>query len=275
MDDTQNDTSRHDAPQRDDPHQAAEVSDANHFTLTVDQVAAKFEDEGLPRSSRTIQRYCQKGHLSCSRVDTEIAEMYYIDPNSVDRRIKELKQLEMVTRAPGVSRHDAPSRDTSRHVATERDVSQKAVTSDEIEKYEQRIKELENENKHLEIDKRVKEQLANMLQEDREKLFTQMTDYVQKINDQARVIGQLETKLELGPGNVVSEQDRPTHHEPARDAGSDHEINTRPEATEATYTRLKVTADPVEYPPRYEASRAPYDERGGGDNPARPTSTPV
>lgn len=82
------------------------------------------------------------------------------------------------------------------------------MASDKIDAYEQRIKELEEKTMHLEIDKRAREQIINMLKEDRETLFVQVSNHVRTITDQARVIGQLETRLELGPGRVVEEQAR-------------------------------------------------------------------
>ena len=116
MDDSPNDMARQVAPQRDEPRQPPSLDPA-HFTMTVDDASARFADAGLPRSVRSIQRYCQRGHLSCTTVDTEISEMYLIDPESVERRIQELQQIEFVTRASGVSRQSALSRDMPRHDA--------------------------------------------------------------------------------------------------------------------------------------------------------------
>ena len=78
MDDTPNDRARHGAPVRDTPRQPTSLDPA-HFTMTVDDASARFADAGMPRSVRSIQRYCQRGHLSCTTVDTEISEMYLID----------------------------------------------------------------------------------------------------------------------------------------------------------------------------------------------------
>lgn len=171
MDDTphdpQHDMARRDAPMRDQPRQTPSP-DTSHFTMTVEAASARFADAGLPRSIRSIQRYCQRGHLSCTTVDTEIAEMYVIDPNSVERRIRELQQIEIITQAPAMSRQDVPSRDATRHDATGRDASRQASSRDQREEYDRRIKELEDKAMHLEIDKRAKEQIINMLKEDRE-----------------------------------------------------------------------------------------------------------
>jgi hypothetical protein len=279
MDDTPNDMARHDAPVRDTPRQPASLDPA-HFTMTVDDASARFADAGLPRSVRSIQRYCQRGHLSCTTVDTEISEMYLIDPESVERRIQELQQIEFVSRAPGGSRHDAPSRDMTRHDATVRDTSRQEVAPEKIEAYERPIKEREQTAKHLEIDKRAREQIINMLKDDRDTLFTQVNNHVRTITDQARVIGQLETRLELGSGRAAEEgprareaeaeytrptpqQDAPPTAEPRPAAPAYQPIHR--EREEAPYRPAEPSRpeEPtLEYPPRYSAYSAP----GQGDN---------
>ena len=55
MDDTINDMSRNDAAERDQARN----------TLSVDETSVIFADAGVPRSVRTVQRYCKNGHLDC------------------------------------------------------------------------------------------------------------------------------------------------------------------------------------------------------------------
>lgn len=273
MDDSPNDTTRQAAPQRDEPRQPAPL-DSAHFTMTVDDVSARFADAGLPRSVRSIQRYCQRGHLTCATVDTEISEMYLIDPESVERRIKELQQIEFVTRAPGVSRQDAPRRDMSRHDATVRDTSRQEMAADKIEDYERRIKELEDKAMHLEIDKRAREQIINMLKDDRETLFGQVSNHVRTITDQARVIGQLETRLELGPGRTTEvvpervERTAPQEAPPAVEPVRPYEPIRREPVYDQPEPAPRHQEPTIEYPPRYGAYSAP----GQGDN--RPAGEP-
>ena len=265
MSDIPNDMARQDAPQRDEPRQPPSL-DPSHFTMTVDDASARFAEAGLPRSIRSIQRYCQRGHLTCTTVDTEIAEMYLIDPDSVERRIKELQQIEFVTRAPGVSRQDAPSRDMSRHDATVRDTPRQEVASEKIEAYERRIKELEEKSMHLEIDKRSREQIINMLREDRETLFAQVSNHVRTITDQARVIGQLETRLELGPGRVVHEERPNDRYErpPVEPAPEPVRRQYAPPVQDYRRPPEPPRNDPptIEYPPRYSSYEPPQQ----GDN---------
>ena len=113
------DTPRHAAPGLDTPRHDATRS----FSLTLDEVAAQFEREGLPRSMRTLQRYCASGRLDCLKTDTVAGEQYFVDPHSVERAITELKQLSALTHrefaAPDTSRHDATQRVTPQHLAEE------------------------------------------------------------------------------------------------------------------------------------------------------------
>jgi hypothetical protein len=78
------------------------------FTLTIDDALERYARAGLPRTPRSIQRYCAKGHLDCRRVETAFGEKYLISPASVDKHIAYIEEVRPV----------ATSRDESRHVAT-------------------------------------------------------------------------------------------------------------------------------------------------------------
>lgn len=82
----------------------------SEFTLSVDQALQLYVDAGLPRTPRSIQRYCALGHLESRRVDTPSGEKWLITPASVDRHISYIKEVTPPT-----------SRDLSRQVATGRD----------------------------------------------------------------------------------------------------------------------------------------------------------
>ena len=77
------------------------------YTLTIDDAAVRYEHAGHPRTNRTIQRYCAKGHLECLRQETPFGEKYLITPTSVARHIAQIAELASAT-----------SRDLSRHAAT-------------------------------------------------------------------------------------------------------------------------------------------------------------
>ena len=90
-----NDQSRQDAASPDD------------FTLTIEEAALRYEHAGHPRTIRSIQRYCAKGHLSCLRQETTFGDKYLITPVSVARHIAQIEELASATR-----------RDMPRNIAT-------------------------------------------------------------------------------------------------------------------------------------------------------------
>src|SRR5579859_5433279 len=95
----------------DKPRQAAASSDTD-FTLTIDDAALLYERAGLPRTLRSIQRYCAKGHLDAHRVETAYGEKFLITPASVMRHIAYIEEVRQAT----------TSRDEPRPVATSRDL---------------------------------------------------------------------------------------------------------------------------------------------------------
>ncbi len=187
MGDTTNDTTRNGATERDQ---------ARH-TLSAEETSVLFAEAGVPRSIRTVQRYCKKGHLDCITIDTEISEKYLIDRNSVERRIKELQQLDRILRSTG----DATSREETRHDAAEHATPR----HDGSENTTGKIAELEQENLQLTIDRAAKEQVINQLVKERKEHVVQMTE-------QGRQIGILETHLKQ------IEAPRDQAHEPRRTA---------------------------------------------------------
>jgi hypothetical protein len=75
------------------------------FTLTIEEDVERYARAGLPRTPRSIQRYCAKGHLECRRIETAFGEKYLIAPASVDKHIEEVRPV-------------ATGRDEPRHAAT-------------------------------------------------------------------------------------------------------------------------------------------------------------
>jgi hypothetical protein len=96
---------------RDQSRQDATPLDTD-FVLTIEQVADLYAKAGHPRTIRSLQRYCAKGHLDSQKKETMFGgEVYLVSPQSVARHIAQIEELssgDMV----------APSRDTSRPVAT-------------------------------------------------------------------------------------------------------------------------------------------------------------
>src|ERR1700733_13831882 len=84
------------------------TSDDSEFTLTIEDALALYAAAGIPRTPRSIQRYCAKEHLSSRRIETEFGEKYLITTASVEKHIAYIKEVTPAT-----------SRDLSRPVATD------------------------------------------------------------------------------------------------------------------------------------------------------------
>ena len=82
----------------------------HHYTLSLHHVQIEFDRAQLPRTMRTLQRYCESGRLDCLKTETPTGDAYVVDPQSVERAIGELKLIHG-------DRHDATSRDVSPPVA--------------------------------------------------------------------------------------------------------------------------------------------------------------
>jgi hypothetical protein len=90
----------------DQPRLVATPNDSD-FTLTIDDALALYAEAGIPRTPRSIQRYCAKQHLSSRRIETEFGEKYLITRASVEKHIAYIKEVTPTT-----------SRDVPRPVAT-------------------------------------------------------------------------------------------------------------------------------------------------------------
>ena len=129
----------HVAAGRDETRQVATTPD--QFTLTIEEAATRYEHAGHPRTIRSIQRYCAKGHLDCLRQETTFGDKFMISPESVARHIAQIAELASATRRDeprqvaasidqprqenvpeNVVRHEVVTHDdTSRHDATSHD----------------------------------------------------------------------------------------------------------------------------------------------------------
>jgi hypothetical protein len=120
----------------DDQSRPVATSPDSEFTLTIDDALERYARAGLPRTPRSVQRYCAKGHLDCRRIETQFGEKYLISPSSVDKHIAYIEEVRPVATSRDLSRpaatpvvsqesHDqerqraATSPDLSRPVATE------------------------------------------------------------------------------------------------------------------------------------------------------------
>jgi len=81
----------------------------SEYTLTIDEALERYDRAGRPRTARSVQRYCAKGHLDCRRIETPFGEKYLISPASVAKHIAYIEEV-----SPA-----ATGRDTSRHVGAD------------------------------------------------------------------------------------------------------------------------------------------------------------
>src|SRR4051812_48230017 len=103
------DNPRQDAATSSDTLRQPATSNDSEYTFSIDEALTLYEAAGLPRTSRSLQRYCAKGHLDAHRIETPFGEKFFITPASVHRHIGYIKEMEMQPVATG--------RDTSRQVA--------------------------------------------------------------------------------------------------------------------------------------------------------------
>jgi hypothetical protein len=94
-----------------------DVRHANEL-VTLDVVSSAFEAQGLPRSLRTLQRYCGNGTLDCVKEATETGDTYFVHWRSVEPAITALKQL-----------HQA--KDAHRHATTPVDMTAPVAPANE------------------------------------------------------------------------------------------------------------------------------------------------
>jgi hypothetical protein len=87
------------------PRQDATSNDRD-YSLSIEEALERYDHAGHPRTTRSVQRYCARGHLDCLRQETPFGEKYMITPASVARHIAQIAELAQAT-GRDVSRQDA------------------------------------------------------------------------------------------------------------------------------------------------------------------------
>jgi hypothetical protein len=154
----------------DDMSRPVATSPDSDFTLTIDEALERYARAGLPRTPRSIQRYCAKGHLDCRRIETQFGEKYLISPASIDKHIAYIEEVRPV----------ATGRDEPRQVATDvpgavksTEHRQQASTTDDMSRPvatdARYVALLESENVFLKTQITTKDtQITALLERDRE-----------------------------------------------------------------------------------------------------------
>ena len=138
----------------DQPRQAAASPDTE-YSLSIEDAAAIYERAGLPRTLRTIQRYCAKGHLDSHRIETAYGEKFLITPASVKKHIAYIEEVRQAMAGRGEPRLVATGRDqdvletelSGRQPPTSRGEPRQAAASDEM--MSRYVTRLEGENEFL------------------------------------------------------------------------------------------------------------------------------
>ena len=168
-----------------------------------------FEEAGLPRNQRSIERYCKDNKLDCYADSDE--QRYYITRASVDRLIGQLKEIQARHSQANLSTPPQMSAtigtDINRQGPTpmqdadtvKRTTDEKRERKTESEEYEKKMKELEDKIFNLEVDKRAKDQVVTMLRDqlkdDRDHYGQLLVQHTDKIAKYGRRLGQLETEV--------------------------------------------------------------------------------
>jgi hypothetical protein len=146
----------------------------SEFTLSIDEALERYARAGLPRTPRSVQRYCAKGHLDCRRIETSFGEKYLISPTSVDKHIAYIEEVRPVAASRDLSRPvattDVPQNKAGEEIKTAATSDDKprpvATTSDSDLRY---VSRLENDNDFLRGQLAVKDKTIDaLLERDRE-----------------------------------------------------------------------------------------------------------
>ena len=139
---------------------------ARHIIHAVDRRRPPaYTEAGLPRTPRSVQRYCALGHLECRRVDTPFGQKWVITPELVERHIAYIKEVTPatgrdVTRPVATGRDEAAanspaeklgkaSDDMPRQAATGSDTAQPVATSNDKPEQDRYVHQLASENEFL------------------------------------------------------------------------------------------------------------------------------
>jgi hypothetical protein len=138
----------------DDQPRPVATSNDSDYSLSIEDALAIYARAGLPRTPRTIQRYCANGHLDCRRVEIPYGEKYLITPSSVTKHIAYIEETRQTLAgrdeprpvAP-VSQQETPAPTELRPAPTSLD--QPRQTAAEAEAVSRYVARLEGENTFL------------------------------------------------------------------------------------------------------------------------------
>ena len=183
------------------------VRKENH-TLTIKEVLKIFESKNVDITERSVVNYCHPNRYGVSLLDCYLDQnerKYFITPESVERAIEEVKArktrlnkenqgvLEDLRKGP---ESGSESFGNVRKGPESGSESFGKVPNDsetgKIEEYEKEITNLKQENLDLKITNKGKDYFIDQMKSERAELIA-------KVEDSARMIGELETRLQIEP----------------------------------------------------------------------------
>src|SRR5260370_40637246 len=114
-------------------HSAPDRHTARH-PLTVRDASALFNELGVPRAPRSVQRFCEQGSLDSIRIKGAKGDHFFINRESVERYAEELRQIDAIATMGVEARQDALERDTARQSAPERAIIEEPAAAPEQER---------------------------------------------------------------------------------------------------------------------------------------------
>ena len=171
------------------------MSDRTH-TLSLDDVAARFELAGVLRARRTFQRYCETALLDCIKVDSATGPQYYVAEHCVQRAIESIRALAALNSKSDTARDSAPKPALSEPVIQHATATPEPAMTRYVERLEHDLERAEKE-----LDKK-NDQIEALLERDKE------TNYL------VRGLQQMLAPL-LGPPPAPGRGEATIHHNDA------------------------------------------------------------
>jgi len=230
------DTARNSAPN---------YHDIARHSLTITQAVELFAHLDVPRSKRSVQRFCEQGHLDSVRIKSARGDQFFINRESVERYAEELRQIEVVAAIGAEPRHDAQQHAIARNSAPASDSAAPAADPAPAQTPDSQatIQRLEGEVLNLRIDNRGKEQAINFL-------TGQAREKDQHLHDLSYRLGAAETRL--------AQLEAPkTHNDPERQSATERDSDP----IEAIIVPESPSTSPESTPPAPEPEPQPAPRR--------------
>lgn len=174
-------------------------------SLTTHDATALFEQLGVPRSQRSVERYCKRGDLDCW-VDPDL-QVYYITRESVERLAGHFKEIDarrpssMWQAQAGASSDtgDRPDQGRQPHDDGRKGADEHA----DVERLRRELEDVQRANYDLTINSRVKDEMLKRADQELQRHVEERQFLVGKIEEAHRQLGAAEAQLRslMAPGD--------------------------------------------------------------------------